>query len=122
MKRFVISAALLALTVALVCVNALFVRSSAEELIALTGSLSAEGKKEMEEGARVLAEKWRSLHDRLSISLHECELERVCEAVCDLLSAAENGDKAAFIAAKNRLAAALGELADGERRGFFNVF
>lgn len=121
MKHFLISASLLALTVALVFVNARFVRSSASDLLALTSSLSAEDGR-MEESARDLAEKWYSLHDRLSVSLHDCELERVCDAVCDLLSAAETGDKAAFVRAKNRISAALGELADGEKWGFFNVF
>ena len=121
MKHFVISLSLLALTFALVCANAFFVRTAADELIALAQSLSAEYGR-MEESARVFAEKWYSLHDRLSISLHDCELERVCDAVCDLLSAAENGDNAAFITAKNRVSAALYELADGERQGFFNVF
>ena len=44
------------------------------------------------------------------------------QSLGDLLSAAENGDNAAFITAKNRVSAALYELADGEKWGFFNVF
>ena len=107
MKHFVISALVFALVLAFVCANGALVRRKAGELLEKARSLAPDGAAEFERT-------WLAERRFFSVSVHECELERVDEAACDAVSAAENGDENAFFTAKRRLTAALGSLAGGE--------
>ena len=115
MKHFLIASAVLAFVLCLVCVNCALVRRAARGLLDEAHALCEENAAEFEKD-------WKKARKLFSLSAHECELERVDEASCDAVSAAEQNDAGAFAAAKRRLEAALEELLDYEDASFYGVF
>ena len=118
MKHFLISAAIFLLIRCFVCVNGAAVRRRVRDLSAAAEALEDMTRK----AARDFEKRWRNERGSISVSVHECELERVDEAVCDLISAAEAGDAAAYEKARRRLMTALAELAEGENADLYGLF
>ena len=121
MKHFIAALAVLALTFCAVTANGIYVRRATEKLCAEAEKL-LEANADQTEKALAFEREWESVHGMLSISIHECRLERVCDAVAELKGAAFSDDREGYTEAAHRLAAVLSELADGEKCGFFNIF
>ena len=121
MKHFIISLLLLSFVAALVLVNGAYVRYTARGLLEQAKALDADSP-DLVSIAGSFAKEWKNAHGKLGITVHECELERICEAVSDLQSAAERGDRDSFAKAKRRIAAALEELAESENADILNIF
>ncbi|NLN55145.1 MAG: DUF4363 family protein [Clostridiales bacterium] len=124
MKHFVIAVILLAVIVGCVIANGCFVRKFVNNALELTKNLP-ETREEFDsytENIQHYVDKWYRRHGFLSLSIHMCELERVCEAVADIKACFQTKSYENYIQAKRRLEAALDELADGEKPSFVNIF
>ena len=121
MKHFIISLVIFALAVSFAALSGAYVRRTAGGLLELAETLDA-GSNDLARDAGIFAKEWKNAHGKLSITVHECELERICEAVSDLQSAAERGDRNAFAKALRRIKAALEELAENEKTDILNIF
>lgn len=124
MKHFVIALILLGLVLASVLVNGYFVRKYVKETLEMTRSLP-EAKEEFlsyQGNIGDFVAKWYDRHPFLSLSIHMCELERVCEGVAEIRACVEAKSYENYMQAKRRLEAVLTELADGEKPTFINIF
>ncbi len=124
MKHFLIALALLILIIAAVCVNGYFVRKMVGSALKLTRELP-ETREEFDAytgDINDFTEKWYSWHGYLSLSIHMCELERVCEAVADIKACIATKAYEDFMEAKSRLETVLSELSDGEKPSFIHIF